>query len=183
MSLTKKDIDLIQALLEDSQFDRLSLELNGVKVELTRSGARPSTSSGRTDALAPKAVRAEPVEARPRQSTEDGLVEVKSPLLGVFYRAPKPGEPPFVEVGARVEEDTVIGIIEVMKLMNTARAGVRGEVVEVLAANGEMVEHGEVLLLQSRPETVWSAKDASAPVKPVEDNPLKHVMSIFGGRK
>ena len=43
--------------------------------------------------------------------------------------------------------------------------------------------NGHVLLLQSRPETVWSAKDASAPVKPPEDNPLKHVMSIFGGRK
>ncbi|MBO9582499.1 MAG: biotin carboxyl carrier domain-containing protein, partial [Sphingobium sp.] len=77
----------------------------------------------------------------------DGLVEVLSPLLGVFYRAPKPGEPPFVEVGARVEADTVIGIIEVMKLMNSARAGVAGEVVEVLAVNGEMVEHGEVLML------------------------------------
>jgi acetyl-CoA carboxylase biotin carboxyl carrier protein len=65
----------------------------------------------------------------------------------VFYRAPKPGEPAFVEVGARVEEDTVIGIIEVMKLMYSARAGVAGEVVEVLAVNGEMVEHGEVLML------------------------------------
>ena len=77
----------------------------------------------------------------------EGLVEVKSPLLGVFYRAPKPGEPPFVEVGSRVEADSVIGIIEVMKLMNSARAGVSGEVVDIVAANGEMVEHGEVLML------------------------------------
>ena len=91
--------------------------------------------------------RPEPVAGRPRHSTEEGLVEVKSPLLGVFYRAPKPGEPAFVEVGARVEADTVIGIIEVMKLMNTARAGVRGEVVEIFAVNGEMVEHGEALML------------------------------------
>lgn len=72
---------------------------------------------------------------------------MKSPLLGVFYRAPKPGEPPFVEVGDQVEEDSAIGIIEVMKLMNSARAGVRGTVVEILAVNGEMVEHGEALML------------------------------------
>ena len=144
MSLTKKDIDLIQALLEDSQFDRLSVEIDGVKVELARSGAAPKKA-------APASVAAPVVAAasseRARQSTEEGLVEIKSPLLGVFYRAPKPGEAPFVEVGARVGEDTVIGIIEVMKLMNTARAGVSGEVVEILAVNGEMVEHGEVLLL------------------------------------
>jgi acetyl-CoA carboxylase biotin carboxyl carrier protein len=144
VSLTKKDIDLIQALLEDSQFDRLSVEIDGVKVELARSGAAPKKVVAAPVATpAPSAAPA----GRARQSTEEGLVEVRSPLLGVFYRAPKPGEPAFVEVGARVEEDTVIGIIEVMKLMNSARAGVRGEVVEILAVNGEMVEHGEVLML------------------------------------
>ena len=145
MSLTKKDIDLIQALLEDSQFDRLSVEIDGVKVELARSGAAPKkVAQAPAPASAPVAA---PPSGRARQSTEEGLIEIRSPLLGVFYRAPKPGEPAFVEVGARVEADTVIGIIEVMKLMNTARAGVRGEVVEVLAVNGEMVEHGEVLML------------------------------------
>ena len=82
-----------------------------------------------------------------RAVAAEGLVEIKSPLLGVFYRAPKPGEPAFVEVGDRVEADSVIGIIEVMKLMNSARAGVAGEVVEILATNGEMVEHGEALML------------------------------------
>ena len=145
MSLTKKDIDLIQALLEDSQFDRLSVEIDGVKVELARSGAAPKKAVAAPAASpAPTLI---PTPARTARAPEDGLVEVLSPLLGVFYRAPKPGEPPFVEVGARVEEDTVIGIIEVMKLMNSARAGVRGEVVEILAPNGEMVEHGEVLML------------------------------------
>ncbi len=69
-----------------------------------------------------------------------------APLLGTFYRAPKPGAPPFVEVGAAVEADTIVGIIEVMKLMNTVRAGVRGTVAEVLAADGALVEFGEILL-------------------------------------
>ncbi|MDB5690497.1 MAG: accB 2, partial [Sphingomonas bacterium] len=77
----------------------------------------------------------------------EGLIEVKSPLLGIFYHAPKPGEPPFVRPGDRVEEETVIGIIEVMKLMNSARAGVTGEVVEIIAPNGELIEHGQVLML------------------------------------
>jgi acetyl-CoA carboxylase biotin carboxyl carrier protein len=146
VSLTKKDIDLIQALLEDSQFERLSLELDGVKVELARAGAAPARPAAHLapakDSAAPPAAR-----GRARRSAEEGLLEVSSPLLGVFYHAPKPGEPPFVTLGDRVEEDTAVGIIEVMKLMNSARAGVRGTVVEILVPNGEMVEHGEALML------------------------------------
>ncbi|HTY92767.1 MAG TPA: biotin/lipoyl-containing protein, partial [Steroidobacteraceae bacterium] len=61
-------------------------------------------------------------------------------------RAPKPGAPPFVEVGATVEADTIVGIIEVMKLMNTVRAGAAGTVVEILAADGALVEFGETLM-------------------------------------
>jgi acetyl-CoA carboxylase biotin carboxyl carrier protein len=85
--------------------------------------------------------------------SEPGLCEVPSPLLGFFYRAPKPGEPPFVEVGSRVEVDTAIGIIEVMKLMNTVHAGVKGEVIEILTENGAAVEYGEILL-RVRPELI-----------------------------
>lgn len=67
-------------------------------------------------------------------------------MLGTFYRAPKPGALPFVEVGAAVEADTVIGIVEVMKLMNTVRAGMRGTVVAVVAQDGALVEYGETLI-------------------------------------
>jgi biotin carboxyl carrier protein len=63
--------------------------------------------------------------------------------LGTFYRSPKPGAPPFVEVGAKVEAETVVAIIEVMKLMNTVRAGVRGTVTEILAKDGALVEYDE----------------------------------------
>ncbi len=159
MSLTRKDIEDIMQLLEASHFDRLSLEMDGIKLELARGGAggsaaRPATASGRAETTAAPASAAPgptpaPAPAKPPRpdASREGLVEVKSPLLGIFYRAPKPGEPPFVEVGSRVEDDTVIGIIEVMKLMNSARAGVSGEVVEILAQNGEMVEHGEALML------------------------------------
>ena len=77
---------------------------------------------------------------------DTSIHEVPAPLLGTFYRAPKPGAPPFVEVGSTVEEETIIGIIEVMKLMNTVRAGVRGRVVEILARDGVLVEYDEVLV-------------------------------------
>ncbi len=66
-------------------------------------------------------------------------------MVGVFYSAPKPGEKPFVEVGSTVEEQTVVGIVEVMKLMNSISAGKRGTVVEIVAVDGELVQYGSVL--------------------------------------
>jgi acetyl-CoA carboxylase biotin carboxyl carrier protein len=72
--------------------------------------------------------------------------DLASPLLGTFYRAPKPGAAPFVEVGVQVEEDTVVAIIEVMKLMNTVRAGARGTVTEILVADGQLAEFGQTLM-------------------------------------
>jgi acetyl-CoA carboxylase biotin carboxyl carrier protein len=91
-------------------------------------------------------MRSAPASSAPPVAADPGLHAVAAPLLGTFYRAPKPGAPPFVEVGSRVEEDTIVGIIEVMKLMNTVRAGVRGEVVEILGRDGMLVEYGETLL-------------------------------------
>ena len=143
MSLNAKDVERIMKLLEASHFDRLSLEVDGLKLELARGGGAKPVRAPAAPAPAP-ATKASP---RPTAAVPEGLVEVKSPLLGVFYRAPKPGQPPFVDVGSKVDEETVIGIIEVMKLMNSARAGIAGEVVEILGQNGEMVEHGEVLML------------------------------------
>ena len=66
-------------------------------------------------------------------------------MLGTFYRASAPGRTPFVEVGSPVEPDTVVCLIEVMKMMNSIKAGVAGTVVEVCAGNAELVEYGEPL--------------------------------------
>lgn len=151
MSLTAKDVEEIMKLLEGSTFDRLSLEVDGMKLELERGGAAAPRPARAAPAPKAAAVSAPAPAEKARQSTEAGLVEVKSPLLGIYYRAPKPGEPSFIEVGSKVDTETVIGIVEVMKLMNSVHAGVKGEVVEILGANGELVEHGEPLLLV-RPE-------------------------------
>jgi acetyl-CoA carboxylase biotin carboxyl carrier protein len=71
---------------------------------------------------------------------------VVSPLVGTFYHAPEPGSPPFVGVGDVVGEDTVVGIIEAMKMMNKVRAGRSGTVAAVLATDGELVEYGQPLV-------------------------------------
>jgi acetyl-CoA carboxylase biotin carboxyl carrier protein len=147
VSLSAKDVAEILAALEASSFDTLDLEMNGVKVSLRRGAAAPDApapaTSRRVEPPPSAAVRASPA---PAAVSPAGSQAVAAPLLGVFYRAPKPGEPAFVEVGSRVTEETIIGIIEVMKLMNTVRAGVRGEIVGIPARNGELVEFGEALM-------------------------------------
>jgi acetyl-CoA carboxylase biotin carboxyl carrier protein len=146
VTLTAKDVAKITRLLEDSSFDEMTLELDGLKLTLRRQGA--------AGAAAPPAQPSQPVGPilKPAGETaaEDAAQNVTAPLLGTFYRAPKPGAQPFIEVGSRVEEDTIIGIIEVMKLMNTVRAGTRGTVIEVLARDGALVEYGEVLARVSK---------------------------------
>ena len=149
MTLTANDVSQILQVLEDSSFDELSLEMDGVKLTLRRGegSAIADAAAPRPAAPAPPpAPKAKPAKAAPAAAADPDAIDVPSPMLGVFYRAPKPGEPPFVEVGAKVEEDTIIGIIEVMKLMNTVRAGVRGEVAEILAENGALVEFDQTLL-------------------------------------
>lgn len=154
MTLTAKDVAEIMRLLEQSSFDSLSLEIDGVKLNLQRGSAVPVRQvAAPAEASQPRQEpqHAQSASRKAKTPSEPGLAEIASPLLGIFYRAPKPGEPPFVEIGAKVNKETVIGIVEVMKLMNSVPAGVKGEVVEILAANAALVEFGEVLL-RVRPE-------------------------------
>ena len=76
---------------------------------------------------------------------DDGLLTVPAPMLGTFYRAEGPGRPPFVDVGSTVEPDTIVCIIEVMKMMNSIPAGVSGTVVEVCHENAVLAEYGAPL--------------------------------------
>ena len=149
MSLTAKDVAEIMKLLEESVFDELTLESGDIKLRLRRGGTGP-VETAEWAAPAPAPAEAEPSKPKPARpgtkATDPTAIDVPSPLLGVFYRAPKPGEPPFVEVGQQVEEGTVIGIIEVMKLMNSVRAGVKGEIVEIPAENAMLVEYGDTLI-------------------------------------
>jgi acetyl-CoA carboxylase biotin carboxyl carrier protein len=147
MTLTAADVAEIMRLVEQSGFDELNLEIDGTKINLRRGTPAVTTAATKSGTLAPAPAPAPTSAAAAAALPADPDVQdLPAPLLGTFYRAPKPGAPPFVEVGARVEVDTIVGIIEVMKLMNTVRAGVRGTVAEVLAADGALVEFGETLL-------------------------------------
>ena len=148
MSLTAKDVEEITRLLEESHFDELHLEINGVKLSVRRGSATgPLQAPGRSAAPpVPPAAPVRPGVAPAAGPADANAVDVAAPLLGTFYRAPKPGAAPFVDVGTPVEADTIIGIIEVMKLMNTVRAGVRGTVVQILGRDGVLVEYGETLM-------------------------------------
>ena len=154
MSLTAADVAEIMRLVEQSGFDELTLEIDGMKLSLRRGAPADSaldripqaaTAAGPT-ATVPTVAVPNTSAVSPPPPADPNVHDVASPLLGTFYRAPKPGAPPFVEVGAQVEEETVVAIIEVMKLMNTVRAGVCGTVTEILVGDGALAEYGETLL-------------------------------------
>jgi acetyl-CoA carboxylase biotin carboxyl carrier protein len=169
VTLTAADVAEIMRVIEQSTFDELSLEMDGVKLTLRRAGTaggfvqNVTTQSDLLNSAATAAARsgeaAAPAGARPAVPAahtaaragdsappDANLSDITSPMLGTFYRAPKPGSAPFVEVGSVVDEDSVIAIIEVMKLMNTVRAGVRGVITQILPADESLVEFGDVLM-------------------------------------
>ena len=146
MSLSHDDVERIIRLLDHSHFDELTLEMDGVKLELRRNGVHSTPAMAAPAAPASPAAVAAQIAPAPAAVAASGLLDVKAPMLGTFYRAPKPGAAPFVQVGSKVGPDDPVGIIEVMKLMNSIPAGFNGEVVEVLAKDGEMVEYDQVLL-------------------------------------
>jgi acetyl-CoA carboxylase biotin carboxyl carrier protein len=147
LTLTAKDVAEILRLLEQSNFDSFRLEMNGMKLELRRGSPAPEPPSvNSAPSAANETIESAQNRRTARPPSEPGLTEIRSPFVGIFYRAPRPSEPPFVEAGSRVAEDTVIGIIEVMKMMNPIRAGLKGQIAEVLAENSALVEYGEVLM-------------------------------------
>ncbi|TLZ34120.1 MAG: hypothetical protein E6K24_16170 [Gammaproteobacteria bacterium] len=156
--LTAGDVAEILRLLEESEFDELHIEQDGLKLTLKR-GSAPRGKGAET-ATAPDAPPAPTVAdgpagagRKPRgqlPATAACVVQVTAPFVGIFHRAPKPGAPPYIEVGSEVQEDTIIGIIEVMKLMNAVRAEARGTVVEILVVDGAVVEYGQALVRISR---------------------------------
>jgi acetyl-CoA carboxylase biotin carboxyl carrier protein len=149
VTLTARDVAAITRLLEESDFDELHLELDGLKLTLRRGSAATSRAVP-APAGTPAPEGPAPATARAAAAVGENVYEVAAPMLGTFYRAPKPGAPPFVEVGSQVEDDTIVCIIEVMKLMHTVRAAVRGRVTEILGRDGALVEYGETLLRVER---------------------------------
>jgi acetyl-CoA carboxylase biotin carboxyl carrier protein len=145
MPLTDDDIREILRLIDESVVEELRVETEAFSLYVLR-GAAP-----RTAPLTAPADELSPADARADGAASDDLVTIPAPMLGTFYRAEAPGAAPFVAVGTRVAPDTVVCLIEVMKMMNSVHAGVPGTIVEVCADNAQFVEYGTALF-QVRPD-------------------------------
>jgi acetyl-CoA carboxylase biotin carboxyl carrier protein len=122
--LDDDDVREILRIIDESDLDELRVETGELSLHVVRSGAASTP------------------ERAPAPADADAIV---APMLGTFYRAPAPGAAPFVEVGSSVEPETLVCIIEVMKMMNSVHAGVSGTIGEICVENGEAVEYGTPL--------------------------------------
>jgi acetyl-CoA carboxylase biotin carboxyl carrier protein len=152
------DLEFLQSLirsLHESSLDSIEIERGGTRVRLSKTPPpAPVTAyaSSAAPALAPSAppptatgpAPAATEEARPA-AARSNLVEVKSPMVGTFFRAPAPDAPSYVDVGSRVKKGDTLCIIEAMKLMNELECEVPGTIAEVCVGNAEPVEYGQVL--------------------------------------
>lgn len=159
MELSEDDVLHILKLIDESNFDYFQLEVGDLKITVSKGEPIPLTSTSpqgtgiARPAEASKVSAPAPAPAPLTQQVKapavvpEGLAPITAPLLGTFYIAPEPGAPPFVRVGSTITEDTTVGLIEVMKVFNSVRAGVMGTIVEVVAQNGQFVEYGQTLFL------------------------------------
>ena len=158
MELTEEDVLEILKLFEQSKFDFLQLEQGERKITISKAGhVRSAAVSSPAAPSAPAAVAA-PVTAAPTKpaaepvTVEPGLTPILAPMVGKFYAAPSPSDPPYVTPGTAVEADGTVGLIEVMKVFTSIKAETAGVIERILVSNGEFVEFGQPLFLL-RPKT------------------------------
>ena len=147
MPLNDDDVREILRLIDESDLAELRIETGELSLHVVRDEGAVEPAPEDSGPVAHEAEG----KPGPETATADRLERIASPMLGTFYRAPAPGASPFVEVGEGVEENTVVCLIEVMKMMNPVTAGVVGRIAEVCVENAELVEAGDVLF-RVRPE-------------------------------
>jgi acetyl-CoA carboxylase biotin carboxyl carrier protein len=157
--LDLKQIKQIIDLMKRSELTEFAVEEEGFKLKIRRgSNGLPVVTTGRgsnspfplIDASPPIPLPAAPAVpanggAAPAAQEEAGIAYIKSPMVGTFYRAASPESKPFADVGTKAVENTVVCIIEAMKIMNEIQAEAKGTVLEVLVENGQPVEYGQRL--------------------------------------
>ncbi|SOC27149.1 acetyl-CoA carboxylase biotin carboxyl carrier protein [Ureibacillus xyleni] len=152
-------------LVDGSSIDEFVYENDGAKIKLKKSNgvvsevvvpkketAAPVVQQGTVAAApAPVAPKAEEKVEEPKAAApvanDASLHKITSPMVGTFYQAPSPDSPPYVKVGDKVGDETIVCIVEAMKLFNEIEAEIKGEVVEVLVKDGQLVEYGQPLFL------------------------------------
>ena len=144
-----KDIKAIIDLMKKNSITEFELEEKDSKLRLKRGNAGAAMGPGNDETnpaqpmlLAPATTLASTPVA---PAVNTGEVEIKSPMIGTFYRSPSPESAPYVDVGTEVNSDTVVAIIEAMKVMNEIKSEIRGVITQVLVENGKPVEFGQPL--------------------------------------
>ena len=152
-----KQIKQIIELMKRSELTEFAVEEEGFKLKIRRgTNGLPIVNSGRgstspfisADTTPPMPIQAPGTSATPPAAgakEETGIGYIKSPMVGTFYRAASPESKPFADVGTKVVENTVVCIIEAMKIMNEIQAEAKGTVLEMLVENGQPVEYGQRL--------------------------------------
>ena len=151
-----KDIRSIIELMRKNSISEFELEQNDFKIRMKRGEMNPQGQAPQPFYLpapahaslqAPQPEAPAPVdnESEKSSSQPSNELEIKSPMIGTFYRAPTPEAAPYIEVGKEVDPETVVGIIEAMKVMNEIKAETRGVITSVLIENGKPVEFGQPL--------------------------------------
>lgn len=151
MAFDLKDVKQLIELMRRSDLSEFELEQEGVKVRIKRDAetdtpvvTHHAPAYAPMPAPAPAAAPAAPAAAV-APAEEKGTALIKSPMVGTFYRAPSPDSPSFSEVGTAVKEDSVVCIVEAMKVMNEIQSEIKGTITEILVENGATVEYGQPL--------------------------------------
>ncbi|MEA3305692.1 MAG: acetyl-CoA carboxylase biotin carboxyl carrier protein [Candidatus Omnitrophota bacterium] len=134
-----KEIREMINLMNENNLAEFEFEKEGLKIRLKKE------QEGRVESIIGPNVIPPPARQEPAPQKKAGSVEIKSPMVGTFYKSPSPDAPPFVGAGDIVEVDQVVCIIEAMKLMNEIKSEIKGKVTAVLVENAEPVEFGQAL--------------------------------------
>lgn len=157
--VTAEDIENLLEIFQQSGWDEMHLQTGDLEIFLSNDpaaqgprSAAAAVAPGAATGVAPVGVPAVPIVITPtgpagHAPVPEGHVAIKAPNLGTFYRAPKPGAAPYVEIGQQIESTTEVCLIEVMKLFTPVQGGVKGIVREIRARDGQMVEFDEVLIV------------------------------------
>jgi acetyl-CoA carboxylase biotin carboxyl carrier protein len=147
ISFLKKLIEMV----ESSEIEELEIRKwwTSVRISKSRTKAGGTNPDGAIQTQIRETVQERVSEPEEVRQPDEGLVEINSPMVGTFYRAPSPGAKPYVDVGERVQPGQVVCIIEAMKLMNEIESEVGGTIAKVLIENAQPVEFGQALFLVS----------------------------------
>lgn len=146
MAVSKEDVKNLIKIFEQSDWQEMRLEVDGLKLMVSKSGeaarVAPATLAAPVVAAPAAPAPSAPVLVAPTPLPLAGnQTVIKAPNLGSFWRQPKPGAPAYVEIGQSIDEDTTVALIEVMKLFTPVKAGIRAKIVRCLVEDGEMVEY------------------------------------------